>query len=217
MIARLAVSALAVFALSCCASSQPRQTSGEVSARQPDPDLSGVLRLIGNGPAGQMFTAHACPLGTGIAFTNTHVSVAGALQWDAAGVTGVLDTVTLSDRYRDLTAVRPLASAFPRAYPVARSAPAVGEKVWFLGYDYRKAKDAYKPRAFEVRVVNVVAGTVFYHPTGPRGSSGSCVLNAAGEVVAINRGGGDLDNGDAVGIGVGVWGDRVKPIEAASR
>lgn len=217
MTARIGVAAFAIFALSCCASSQPRQTSGDVSAGPFVPDLTGVLRIVGNGPNGQMFTAHACPLGSGIALTNTHVTSAGALQWDAAGASGPLDIVTLSDRYRDLAAVRPLYGSFPRTYQVAKDPPEVGERLWFVGYDYRKPKDAYKPRVFVVEVVNVFAGIVLYSPTGLRGSSGSCVLNARGEVVAINRGGGDLDDGNVIGMGIGVWGDRVKPIKVAER
>jgi hypothetical protein len=212
---RLAVVALSVSALSCCASSPP--LSGPEPERYPTPDLSGVLRIMGNTTGGHLFAAQACPLSATLAITNTHVTVGGSLLWDAAGVSGHIDPSTLGDQYRDLTAVRPVGTPFPRSYPLSEAAPVPGDRVWFVGYDYRKVKDAYKPRVMRAEVVNVVAGVVFYTPSGIRGSSGSCVLNERGEVVAINRGGGDLDNGDVIGMGVGVWGDRIKPIKASAR
>jgi hypothetical protein len=59
-------------------------------------------------------------------------------------------------------------------------------------------------------VIRVRNGHVIYFPPGVPGTSGSCVLNEAGEVVAINTFGRDLDDQSVVGGGVGVWGDLLE-------
>jgi S1-C subfamily serine protease len=52
-----------------------------------------------------------------------------------------------------------------------------------------------------------------FYPSGKPGSSGSCIVNDAGEVVAINEGGYETDDKDEVGLGVGVWGGLHKTPE----
>jgi S1-C subfamily serine protease len=47
-------------------------------------------------------------------------------------------------------------------------------------------------------------------PSGKPGSSGSCVVNEWGEVVAINMGGYSTDDGDEAGLAIGVWGDLAR-------
>ena len=59
----------------------------------------------------------------------------------------------------------------------------------------------------EAKVVRIVALHVLFVPSGQPGSSGSCVVNEAGEVVAINEGGYTADDGGDAGLAVGVWGN----------
>lgn len=180
------------------------------------PDLSGMLRLSnGNG------MAQACPIAMDRALTNRHVMNAGARYvWgvdDGEIAHGIVEAES-SDDFRDLSVIRPITSTrFPKWYPIAKMAPKVGERVWFIGVDLGNKTDAFAPEVFSSKVTRVFNGTIALDPAGKHGSSGSCVLNEAGEAIAINKGGTDTENSNGViGIAVGIWGDwlALKPDEA---
>lgn len=179
------------------------------------PDLSGVLRLSnGNN------LAHACPISMDKALTNRHVTSAGN-QWiwgvgDAEQFRGIAETGEASN-FRDLGSVHPVtAQRFPQWYPVAKTAPKAGDRIYFVGYDWRKGNDGFSPRTFEAKVLRIFNGQLVFKSAGAPGSSGSCILNEAGETVAINQGGKEMEDKQEDGIGVGVWGDwlTLKPDEA---
>lgn len=170
------------------------------------PDLSGMLKLS-NGSS----LAHACPVAMDKAYTNRHVVTAGS-----QGIWGVgngedhhgLYEAEVYDVFRDLAVIKPISSSrFPRWYPIAFSAPKVGEKVYFIGYDWEDRKSAFAPKVFDSTVTRIFNGNLAFEKAGRPGSSGSCILNERGEVLAINQGGNETDTDGLAGIGVGIWGD----------
>lgn len=171
----------------------------------PTPNLDGVLSLMG-----PRSMAHACPIGPNRALTNGHVIGHDweRFIWESDGHLGLLGapSTTEKDRFRDLGTVRPWGGqTFPRWYAVAKQPPQVGDRVYFRAYDFRRKKDAFAPVVVATTVVRVLNGHVIYSPAGTPGSSGSCVLNQAGEVVAINAAGMELGDKNVVGIAVGIW------------
>lgn len=208
MTARLAQLAC-LFLLMGCASARHPRASGVVTVAPPAPDLSGVLRLMG-----RYNRAHACPIAPDLAITNAHV-VDGSTpfrenkllphEWATRDGAHGLTVPKQAATFRDLAEIGPYAGEFPRWYPIAANPPQPGDPVWFVGYDMRKKKAAMLERVFAARVVNVVGTYVVMDPSGVPGSSGSCVLNARGEVVAINAEMNPLEDGSVVGGAVGVW------------
>lgn len=202
MTARLAQLAC-LFLLMGCASKRPTDISGSVEVA---PDTSAVLHLVG-----QEHVAQACPIGPERALTNAHV-VKGArpdeqwkpYSWHTSQGLGLAGAVRVA-RWRDLAEVIPTGGTFPRWYPVAATPPLPGERVWFVGYDWRDRPRAFTPRIFPAIVERVEGPLLILFPAGTPGSSGSCVLNTRGEVVAINAAGKDIEDGTVVGVAVGVW------------
>lgn len=222
LILRLAVIALSLVTCDACATTRPRAEvtpapTGSVSVAMPGTDLGGVLSLIG-----EKNMAQACPVSADRALTNGHVAkeepVLGGEPvplpyiWESMGQVGLLGSreTTAWDRFRDLAYVQAYHSTFPRWYPIAKEAPKPGDRVRFIGWDFRKRKDAYGPREFAATVIRVRNAHVIFTPPGVPGTSGSCVLNDRGEVVAINAFGKDLDDTNTVGGAIGVWGNLLE-------
>lgn len=175
---------------------------GDLHADEAAPDTSRIMHLIG-----RYGLAQACPIAPDTALTNGHVvdprpfdrtAPMTPYLWslDSGQGGAVLPRYALGER--DLAV---LDGAGLDPYPVAQDAPAVGQRVWFVGYRY-DGRSTLKTEVIRATVLRVVAGHVIYMPGGRPGSSGSCVLNAAGEVVAINAG---MFHDSEAGIGVGVW------------
>lgn len=206
LLARIFAAALCLASSSACAA-KARPITGTVSVAPQGPDLSGVLALMGDGGMAQ-----ACPIAPDAALTNAHVVGKDYERfiWESRGRIGLLGapSSTIKDRFRDLARVAPQdGTTFPHWYAVAKEAPKAGDKVRFRGWDFRKRRDAFAARDFDSVVLRVVNGHVIYHPPGVRGTSGSCVLNAGGEVVAVNAFGHSTEDQSEVGGGVGVWGE----------
>lgn len=181
------------------------------------------LRLIG-----RFNTAHACAISPRVALTNGHVLDPRPFEasvplvpyaWsDGTGASGFLAPLRDSEghvlesaveRARDLARVEPLIATdvFPHPLHVAQQAPVAGDRIWFLGYDWKNRKSAMAEDVIEARVTRIVALHVIFAPSGQPGSSGSCVVNEAGEVVGINEGGYETDDKGEAGLAVGVWGE----------
>lgn len=149
--------------------------------------------------------AHACPVAEGKALTNAHViqrstplgeEIVDGMNYSTDnGDDGSVVPFSISS-FRDLAVV---SGPFKAFYKIAEKIPLPGDKVRFIGYDLRNKKDAFATRVFETEVVRVVAGRLIMKDAGVLGSSGSCVLNEAGEVVAINGFGMPVGVGDEVG------------------
>lgn len=174
----------------------------------PAPDTRAILQLIGRWGA-----AHACPIAEDSALTAAHVvdvrpfdkevPLYPQLWTNGYGETGALQAVKAQQQLDGAT-LEP-EEPFAHFYSIADKAPEPGEWVWFVGYDFEKRDQAFTEHVFKVRVLRVVAHHLILSEAGKPGSSGSCVLNAKGEVVGVNTGGMVLEDHREVGMAVGVW------------
>lgn len=193
--------------VNACAARGPVFTTAEIG---PKPDTSRVMAVIGRTPIG-----HACPVSATRVLTSAHIMDTAPgnpnfpyhhLRWsDEAGGEGML-IPEAGVVGADLAAMKPHAP-LSHWYERAASGPSTDEKLWLVQYDFGSEDNAFKPEVVEVRVIRIVAGNIVFKPAGEKGSSGSCVLNAAGELVAIQAWGVGVGwaNGQ-VGVAVGVWG-----------
>jgi hypothetical protein len=210
LVSRLALLVFAILPAGCAGACASAPLAAKLILPEPKaPDMTGILRL-----QGRFASAHACPIGPELALTSAHVGDMRPFDKDVAllpfrwsdgdGHGGVLDPVAVS-MAEDLAAYKPREGQFARYYAVASAPPEPGTRLWLLGFDWRNGRDAFAPRVLEATVVRVVAGTVVLNKTAWRGASGSCVLNAEGEVVGIVRSLHEMENGQAVTAAVGVW------------
>jgi hypothetical protein len=102
--------------------------------------------------------------------------------------------------------------AFETFVVPADEPPVAGERLWLVGYDWRGENAAYAPRVHKATVTRIQAGHIIVKTDAEPGSSGSCVLNAAGNLVGIFVA---RTEGFAwsVGIAVGTWGTLMPDIE----
>lgn len=191
----------ALFGLLCAAD--------PVMAETP-PDTSAIISVIG-----RFSMAHACPVGPDLVLTNSHVldarpfDASAPLSWYRFSVgnqSGVFEPLVVS-RSEDLGAG--LTRTVLRYYPISSRVPQVGERLWWVGYDWTSRNKMFQEKLFTGKVLRVVAGNVVIDQETPEGSSGSCILNAAGEAVAVVAWGVGGNN-QAVTVGVGLYGDWVK-------
>ena len=152
--------------------------------------------------------AQVCPVSPTLALTARHTAVLTPASWGYPGSfyggTLVLEWV---DTRRDLGAMRiGRGPAFRRWYEVAKTPPGIGDKVFIQGYN--RGKD-FTSFWMETTLVYAYAGTLAWGKSPGKGSSGSCVLNKRGEVVAINTASYETDKGETHGSGVLIFGPWV--------
>lgn len=189
------------------------------SPKTPEPDTSGILDLVG-----RLGMAHACPVGPRVAYTNAHVLDINAFNpidlqpyvWSAKGTLGFLD-VTLGPQavflYPGLDLGHFLSDVpFPMYYPIAKKHPEIGEELFLVNLDWSDKKHAGKQELVKVKVLWAISAHIILDKPGAPGSSGGCILNSSGEVVAINSWGKELDNHEEIGIGIGIWGTVPPPL-----
>lgn len=191
-LAAVALSAVTVGCLPACAG----KTAPRVAPEAP-PDTSKMLKVIG-----RWTIASACPVEAHRALTAAHVvdprpfyKYPGfmPLVWQQGTRGGVLrvdrreDGEPLVQWERDLGII--VTETPMEFYPIADVRPGPGDTIWLSGYDWRDRKRAFADRVWTAKVLRLVAGILVFDPAGEPGTSGSCILNAKGEVVAINVGG----------------------------
>lgn len=199
-----------------CASAPKRVTA---AAPSDIPDLSGVLRLV----ARNHRRAMGCPTAEHTILTNAHVALssrefslegayddlpfffAWATRDDAAK--GYTTGRTQLDRYRDLAVIES-ETPIPHWYPIAAEAPQIGERLFWVGLDWRDRSRAFAERVFSGRLLRISVGHLVIDRAGSPGSSGSCVLNEQGEVVGIHAVSAEMESGESVGGAVGIWGRK---------
>jgi hypothetical protein len=178
------------------ASPAPARAAEKPSTSSP------AVRLIGDG-----FLAQGCPIGPTTLLTARHVAAprssgstrrVAAIWQDGSGHMGTAWAEDYDIR-RDLAVMRSDV-AFERVVGLAAAPPAIGEKLTLFVYD-----GPLVAKPVSVMVENVVAGHVIVTAKARPGSSGGCVLNTRGELVAIVSGQLDID-GSPFGLTVGVWG-----------
>jgi len=168
------------------------------------PSFAGQLAVSGPFASGQ-----ACAVTEHLALTARHVVETDdgtrieELRGSNGDVAGYFTVVRVYEA-SDLAALQTELTLTP--YPLAEAPPREGDKVWMQGYDWRNEKDMYQPRVFESTVTRSVAGVLHYVPGGMPGTSGSCVLNEKGELVAIDVNKRWADNRKPGGGGVAVYG-----------
>lgn len=149
---------------------------------------------------------HACPI-AGTLWTARHVMQDDEQKefvdatWSSTFGAGRAGTAGW-DYGRDLAIlhVEAVEGVIPPSLPLAEGPPSRGEKVYMVGYSLEDAKDPLAARVVEAIVTGTSAGYLWYDKSAEAGSSGSCVLNQKGQVVAIHTGGIERDF-----FGVGLW------------
>lgn len=182
----------------------------------PDmPALGDVVRV-----AGRSGMAHACPIEGGLLVTNIHVVIdQPVVRWsDGSGHEGIAELrATMADA--DLAVLRVTRGQVGHEFTVAAAAPAPGDRVVTRGYRRDNRKWLMAERRVVTKITRIEAGHLVFEDDALPGSSGSCVLNAKGEVVAINEAGLGTDEKDERGgwaVAVwGEWGRELWPAELA--
>lgn len=174
----------------------------------PEPDLSKVLRFHSRFSA-----AHGCPVAPRLAFTAAHVVDEQPFDKSVSLFGGRFENMrsTAAGRYQPIFAtsdedfaVVELNADVPY-YRVATKPPKPGDRLYWLAYNFSARKSAYAPKPYVGTVALVYAGTVIVEDDTVQGSSGSCVLNAAGEVVGVISFGMEMAKGGEITGIVGVW------------
>lgn len=143
---------------------------------------------------------HGCPISDQILITAAHMMERRDssqqrieylhLTWgDLLGHRGFLDPIG-GDRYQDVGMMRSQ-EKFPGFLVLAKTEPVVGETIWLVGFDRDTVPMFLKTKVISAKVTGNRAFYLFYDNTLGPGTSGSCVLNAQGELVGINVAGRD--------------------------
>jgi hypothetical protein len=151
-------------------------------------DTDAMLALIG-----RHSVAHACPVSENMALTAAHVI---DLKWydpdfalvpyrfqNEYGEDGLAIpryVVTSSD-FGFVELQQPVSHFFP----VATSAPNIGDMVWWVEFELRNKKEAFFQNVRSAKIVNVVAGTIYTDRSPMPGASGGCLLNESNEVLGV--------------------------------
>lgn len=196
---------------------------GYAGEKEVAPNVDAILAV-----QGKYAMAHACPVGPFTALTVAHVMDIRPFDrnmplfpFRAENTTwsGTLMPVGV-EHTTDLGYTTPFGQTpFPVFYPIAAADPQPGDRLYWIGYNYGGEKEALAPELYSAEVIRVVAGTVVLKKATKPGSSGSCILNSAGEVVALIAWGKELENGREITMGVLVtkpWVDMAKVEERVS-
>jgi hypothetical protein len=166
-----------------------------------EPDVRGIVALISEYGIG-----HACPTTRGT-FSNAHV--VRYHPWDPSYGT---KNFTWADRYgnsgvaigknfhtdRDVGEVI-LQGRSPAPYDIAK--PVVGEKVWWVDYDY-DSETYLEDKVRTAHIQSVFADIIIITEVPKPGASGGCLLNQWGEALGVVAWGMNVDSGPDLGAAV---------------
>lgn len=150
-----------------------------------------------------------CPTGPREAYTAYHVVLQtrpGAVYfvpilWATADAYGSAYPL-YGDSRRDL-AVLLSDTDFPSYFHRSAAAPAIGDELTVVGYDW--AKNGIPRKAKKIKVLSVFGGSITVDGTAGPGSSGSCLINSAGEAVGIHHWA-FTDSKLNTGVAAAIWG-----------
>jgi hypothetical protein len=94
-------------------------------------------------------------------------------------------------------------------YTVASTRPNIKDKIYWIEYNFKRKKDAFRTERREAKVLRIIAGHIYVDEAPVSGASGGCAFNEAGEVVGIISGAyavGTFARAN-VGVFVGIYGD----------
>jgi trypsin-like peptidase len=178
-------------------------------AELPPPDTTKIISV-----SGRFALAHVCPIGPDVAVTAAHVVDPSPLNPQVSVYplrgSNFEGSWILSPwrvyQHEDIALVSPIVGGtFPNYYHLASAPPSIGEKLYWLGFDWREKGKAFARRVFSGEVLRLVASLIILDTKTDPGSSGSCILNQAGEVVGVISFGKEMDDAKEITGGVGVW------------
>lgn len=192
---------LALLTLTTLASNSSKEESFDPTAF--------VVGVSGKGGLG-----HACPISPTLALTAGHVvykEINTSLGIEEKVIFVVWESKDgehgrLSPRgtwsNRDLAMVV-TDIPFPGFYVPSPNRPKVGDAVYLVGYDHKRRLER---RVVRAKITSLYAGLIIYDDTPGPGSSGSCVVNEAGQLLGVNFAGGEDEHGRRTGIATSVYG-----------
>jgi V8-like Glu-specific endopeptidase len=149
--------------------------------------------------------AHGCAVSDHLILTAAHVvnpfeSNGNESSWGSRfetedGVVGYALPVVV-DRTADWAIEQTSAPLTAWAVPAAK-VPQPGDRVWWVGYNWERRKDVARRDVHTARGIRAIAGQLWLDETVVAGASGSCVLNAAGELVGVIWGSMGMDDDKA--------------------
>jgi hypothetical protein len=151
---------------------------------------------------------HACLTDEGD-FTARHVVVHDnkvfGLRFSSAdgSVSGWAAPTAISD-FEDLTLLE-LSVTVPYRAPIAAGPPAVGDRVWWVEYDWSKRDRAFSRVIRSAKVSRIFAGFILFDELVHSGASGGCLVNDAGAVVGIVFMGQVSEDQKASGGALAIW------------
>lgn len=142
---------------------------------------------------------HACPV-------NGEVITAAHVLWDETtrkylGATytfGTSEGYAIADAffpYKDLARLQ--ISGQVRYLPSGN--PQAGDEVFWFEYDFRTQENAFRAHRRMAIILRVVAGLVIFDQEPVSGASGTCLINARGQVVGIVSSAFETQDGKSAG------------------
>jgi hypothetical protein len=204
---------LLLFAAVECAACSGREWRVEAPAVEPASGVKtdGTMRMMG-----RWGFAHACPV-DGFILTAAHVVNPFS---NTAGLTGLLVGYAWEDGYgnrgyvkgagasldRDV-GVLTLESGVPVYYRHAEEAPAIGDLLYWVEYDYERKSTVFEQKSRRGELLRIVPGHLVLDREPAKGASGGCLLNANGEVVGLIVWGQPTKSQRVVAVAVAVYGE----------
>jgi hypothetical protein len=180
--------------------------SPAVAKDKKDINFGPMLHLIG-----RHGLAHACPIGPDVVVTSAHVIDIKPFDGDVPLFPYSFSTETQEGWVRpvaasvtsDIAIMEPT-KPLDAYYPIATVRPKPGDKVFWVGYSYKR-KEGLQETRFDATVVGVLAGHIIADEMPLPGSSGGCVLNENEEAVGIVSWDVSADDGKGFLVGPAVF------------